>query len=161
VEVEITIDDPQRPEVRRLVERHLSFSYDVTPPGHVHALPLEGLVDPNVTFFAARSGADVVAIGALKHVDDAHAELKSMHTSEAVRGQGVGAAMVAHLLAFAADAGYRRVSLETGAGQAFAPAHRLYERFGFERCEPFGDYTANEHSVCLTLVLPPSSHRDP
>ena len=92
-------------------------------------------------------------MGALRRLDDTHAELKSMHTSVAARGQGVGRAMVAHILTFGASSGYKRVSLETGTMEAFAPARSLYEKAGFVECEPFGDYTANPFSTCMTIAL--------
>jgi putative acetyltransferase len=95
----------------------------------------------------------LLGVGALKRLDETHAELKSMHTSEAARGQGVGRAMVGHLLAVAADRGYQRVSLETGTTDAFAPARSLYTTVGFKPCAPFGEYTDNRHSAYMTIDL--------
>src|SRR2546423_1893327 len=118
----IAIDDPRIDDVRTLLDRHLAFARDVTPPDHVHALEVDNLVGPAVTFFSARRDGVLLGVGALKRLDETHAELKSMHTSEAARGRGVGRAMVDHLLAVAADRGYQRVSLETGSIDAFAPA---------------------------------------
>jgi putative acetyltransferase len=89
----------------------------------------------------------------LKQLDAEHAEIKSMHTAEAARGSGIGRALVDHLLAVARELGYRRVSLETGAGPAFAGARRLYARSSFTPCEPFGDYQPSPNSVCMTLSL--------
>src|SRR5262245_44218765 len=109
---EIAVEDPQRDDIRALVARHLDFAREVTPPGHVHALGDDGLLDPAVTFFAARTGGTLVAIGALRKLDPSHAEVKSMHTAAESRGQGIGAAMLDHLLAVARQRGYRRVSLE-------------------------------------------------
>jgi putative acetyltransferase len=149
----IAVDDPRCDDVRALLSMHLAFSYQVSPPEHVHALDIEGLLDPAVTFFSARHDGALVGVGALKRLDDEHAELKSMHTREAVRGQGVGRAMVGRLLAVAADRGYRRVSLETGSTEEFRPAHRLYARAGFAVCEPFGEYTVNPYSTCMTIDL--------
>jgi len=100
-----------------------------------------------------------VGIGALKRLDASHAEVKSMHTSEAARGQGVGRAMVDHLLAVAAERNYQRVSLETGTMDAFAPARSLYTKVGFAPCEPFGEYTANPYSICMTMTIDPASRR--
>lgn len=136
-----------------MLKKHLAFAHDVTPAGHVHALDVDRLVDPSVTFFSARRDGVLVGVGALRRLDDTHAELKSMHTSEAARGQGVGRAMVAHILAFAASSSYERVSLETGTMDAFAPARSLYAQAGFVPCAPFGDYTANPHSTCMTISL--------
>jgi putative acetyltransferase len=151
----IAVDDPQAGDVRALLDRHLAFAREVTPPGHVHALDHDGLVDPAVTFFGARRGGVLLGVGALKRLDDTHGELKSMHTAEEARGQGVGRAMVDHLLAVAAGRGYRRASLETGTMPAFAPARALYAAVGFVPCPPFGDYTVNPHSTCMTLQLAP------
>jgi len=149
----IGAEDPRSPDVRSLLEKHLAFAHEVTPAGHVHALEVERLVDPSVTFFSARRGGVLVGVGALRRLDDTHAELKSMHTTEVARGRGVGRAMVAYILDFAARCHYQRVSLETGTMEAFAPARSLYARAGFVPCEPFGGYTANPHSTCMTISL--------
>ncbi|MGP8207876.1 MAG: GNAT family N-acetyltransferase [Acidimicrobiales bacterium] len=149
----IAPDDPRAEDVHALVERHLTFSDQVTPPGHAHALDLEGLLDPAVTLFSARRDGVLLGVVALKRLDKSHAELKSMHTSEAARRQGVGQAMVAHLLAFAAASSYRRVSLEILTTGAFGPARSLYAKAGFVRCAPFGEYTTNPHSVCMTINI--------
>jgi putative acetyltransferase len=153
VEVVVGVDDPRVSDVRALLERHLAFAHEVTPPGHVHALGIDGLLDADVMFFSARRDGVLLGVGALKRLDAEHAELKSMHTTAAARRQGVGRAMVAHLLLVATTRNYRRVSLETGTGEEFAPAHALYEGCGFVRCEPFGEYTRNPHSVCMTLEI--------
>jgi len=119
----------------------------------VHALDTAGLLDPAVTFFSARRGGVLLGVGALKRLDRSQAELKSMHTVEAARGQGVGRAMVEHLLSVAVDRGYLRVSLETGTMEAFAAARLLYASAGFVPCEPFGEYTVNPYSTCMTISL--------
>jgi putative acetyltransferase len=149
----IAPDDPRADDVRLLIARHLSFARSVTPPEDVHALDLEALLDPAVTFFSYRVDGELLAIGALKHLDRDHAEVKSMHTAESARGRGVGRAMLEHLLAVARERGYRRVSLETGAMAAFEPALGLYRSAGFEQTGPFGEYAPSENSVFLTLAL--------
>jgi putative acetyltransferase len=113
-----------------------------TPAAHVFALDAEGRLDQTVTYFSARRDGVLLGVGALKELDPSHGELKSMHTVEAARGQGVGRAMVEHLLSVAERRRYRRVSLETGTMDVFAPARALYARVGFKPCEPFGEYTA-------------------
>jgi putative acetyltransferase len=153
VEVAIAVDDPRRDDVRALLERHLAFAHEHSPPEDVHALDLGGLLDPAVTFYSARQGPDLVAIGALKELDVRHAELKSMHTAAAHRGRGVGRAMVQHLLGVARQRDYRRISLETGSMDAFAPARTLYLRAGFTPCGPFGDYEPSPNSTFMTLTL--------
>jgi putative acetyltransferase len=149
----IAPDDPQAPDVRALLERHLAFARSASPPDHVHALDVHGLVDPAVVFFSARGGGELMGVGAIKRLDAAHAELKSMHTLEEFRGRGVGRAMLEHLLATARASGYRRVSLETGTMEEFAPARSLYRKAGFEPCPPFADYTVNSYSICMSLRL--------
>jgi putative acetyltransferase len=149
----IAIDDPRVDDVRTLLDRHLAFARQVTPPDHVHAMEVDDLLGPAVTFFSARRDGVLLGVGALKRLDESHAELKSMHTSEAARGQGVGRAMVDHLLAVAADRSYQRVSLETGTGDAFVPARSLYTKVGFKDCAPFGEYTDNPYSACMTMDI--------
>lgn len=153
----IAVDDPRIDDVRTLLARHVAFAREVTPPDHVHAMEVDDLLGRAVTFFSARRDGVLLGVGALKQLDESHAELKSMHTSEAARGQGVGRAIVDHLLAVAADRSYQRVSLETGTGDAFVPARSLYTKIGFKPCAPFGEYTVNPYSVCMTIDLDPAT----
>ena len=151
----IAIDDPQLPDVRQLLDRHLTFAFSSSPREHVHALGSDRLAHPGITFFSARDDDGVLlGIGALNELDAAHGEVKSMHTAERARRAGVGRAMLRHIIEAARERGYTRLSLETGTGAVFAPAQSLYARAGFTVCEPFGDYTRNPHSVCMTLSLP-------
>ncbi len=151
---EIAVDDPRDDRIRELLERHLAFARATTPPEDVHALDVDELADPSVTFFSFRSAGEVLGVAALKRLDDEHAEIKSMHTAETARGQGIGQALLDHVLAVARERGYRRVSLETGSGPEFAPARALYANAGFTPCEPFADYRASPNSAYLTLRLP-------
>jgi putative acetyltransferase len=147
---EIAIDDPRAPDVRELLERHVVFARAQTPPEDAHALDVDELAEPAVTFFSYRLDGRVLAVGALKPIDDDHAELKSMHTVEAARGGGIGRAMLDRLLTAARERGFGRVSLETGTMDAFAAARALYEGAGFEHCEPFGDYSPSRNSIYMT-----------
>jgi putative acetyltransferase len=149
----IGIEDPLAADVRVLLETHLSFANRVTPPGHVHALDVAALLGPAVTVVGARRGGALLGVGALRELDPSHGELKSMHTVASMRGEGIGRAIAAHLVGLARERRYERVSLETGTYDAFAPARALYRQLGFEPCEPFGDYTANPHSICMTISL--------
>ena len=149
----ISIDDPRVGDMHALLARHLAFAYEHTPPADVHALDLNGLLDPAVTTYSARRGGQLLGIGALKELDETHAELKSMHTAEAARRQGIGRAMVEHLVDVARARGVGRVSLETGNMDAFAPARALYEEAGFEPCMPFGDYVGSPTSACMSRRL--------
>lgn len=149
----IAFDDPRVADVYALLERHLAFANQHTPPEHVHALDLDGLLDPAVTFFSARRGGELLGIGALKQLDEVHGELKSMHTAEAARQRGVGRGMVDHLLDVARQRGYRRVSLETGTTDAFGPARSLYQTAGFTACGPFGNYSPSPNNTFMTRPL--------
>lgn len=151
--IEITIEDPRTADVRALLETHLRFSHDVTPQGFVFALDVDGLVDSSVTFLTARRDGELLGMGALKQLDDAHGEIKSMHTAKAARGSGVGRMLLERLLALAASRNWKRVSLETGNSAAYAPARRLYESAGFTACGAFGEYTDNAHSYFMTVSI--------
>jgi putative acetyltransferase len=139
-ETTISVDDPSRPEILALLERHLGFCLSETPPEHSFALDADGLLDPKVTFVSFRDGATVLGVAAIKELDGGHAEIKSMHTAAEARGRGVGRALLSHLLDTARARGYRRVSLETGTTPGFAAARALYESAGFVPTGPFGGY---------------------
>jgi len=151
----IAIDDPAADDVRALLGRHLAFARATTLPEEVYALDINALRDPAVTFFSYRVGGELLGVAALKRIDAGHAEVKSMHTAEAARGRGVGRALVDHVIGFARERGYRRLSLETGAGPAFEPARRLYASADFTPCGPFGDYRPSANSAYMTLALDP------
>ena len=149
----ISIDDPRADDVRALLDRHLEFAHSTTPPEDVFALDVDGLADAAVTFFSYRADGQVLGVAALKRIDDQHGEIKSMHTAKEARGRGIARALVDHVVGVARERGYRRLSLETGAGPAFEPARRLYASAGFTPCEAFGDYTPSPRSAYLTLRL--------
>jgi putative acetyltransferase len=149
----IRVDDLQGPEVRMLLEEHLRNMHELSPAESVHALDLHGLRQPDVTFWTAWYGHELMGCGALKQLDPAHGEVKSMRTAAAYRRTGVGRAVLEHIMSVARARSYIRLSLETGCMQAFAPARRLYESFGFEYCAPFGDYRLDPNSVFMTRVL--------
>jgi len=149
----VQLDDPRKPEIVALLERHLDFARSVTPPEDVHALDLDGLLADNVTFYSLREADRLLGIGAIKALDGSHMELKSIHTAQEARGRGVGRAIVDHLLGVARERGASRVSLETGSMEAFAPSRALYARVGFVTCEPFGDYSPSRASTFMTLEL--------
>ena len=150
---QIAIDDPRAEDVRSLLAVHLKFARSQTPPEDAHAMDVDGLLDPAVTFFSYRAGGTLLAVGALKQLDPHHAEIKSMHTAQDARGRGLGRKMLEHLIAVSRERGYERLSLETGSMASFAPARSLYADAGFELCEPFGDYRESVNSTYMTLVL--------
>jgi putative acetyltransferase len=151
--MEIRVDDLSGPEIRELLEEHLQQMHRQSPPESVHALDLEGLRQPDITFWTVWDDGQLLGCGALKELDTGHGEIKSMRTSETHRRRGVGRAVVEHILAVARSRGYSRLSLETGSQKAFEPARRLYEGFGFVYCTPFGDYTLDPNSVYMTRTL--------
>lgn len=151
--VRIERDDLSRKAVRALVAEHLQDMYATSPPESVHALGLDALVGPGMTLWSAWRGEELLGFAALKALDERHAEIKSMRTTRAARGSGVGARLLAHLLEQARAAGYARLSLETGAQDFFAPARGLYARHGFAVCGPFADYTHDPLSVYMTREL--------
>lgn len=153
----ISIEDPRSPDVIALLDTHLAFAHSTSPPEDVHALDIDGLVSPDVTFFSLRDSGTLLGVGALRELDATHGEIKSMHTAEVARGQGVGRALLDHLLSTARSRGYTRVSLETGTMDGFAAARSLYVKAGFEECPPFASYFVSPHSVCMTLQLGPSA----
>ena len=124
-EGEIAADDPRASDVRELLDRHLAYARSNTLPEEVHALEVDSLFDPAITFFSFRLNGQVLAVGALRELDGRHAELKSMHTAQAARGSGIVSAMVEHLIGVARVRGFRRVSIETGSTPPFAPARSL------------------------------------
>jgi putative acetyltransferase len=159
--VVVEVDDPRAEDVRALLETHLAFSLSTTPAQYSFALGVDQLVDPLVTFFSARAGGELLGVAALKHIDRDHVELKSMHTRQERRRQGVGERLAGALLAAAASRGYRRVSLETGSTPEFAPARALYSKLGFQLCGPFGDYQPSPYNTFMTKVLDGPFPREP
>jgi putative acetyltransferase len=136
-----------------LLREHLDGMHANSPPGSVYALDLSGLKTPDIAFFAAWCEGEVLGCAALKHLDASSGEIKSMRTTAAHLRKGVASRLLEHLLTLARSRGYRRVSLETGSGQAFEPALALYRRYGFENGEPFGEYAATDFNQFLHLEL--------
>jgi len=151
--MKIREDDLRGPEIAALLGAHLDLMRSNSPPESVHALDLEGLRKPEITFWTDWENAELLACGALKELDPAHGEIKSMHTAKAARGRGVARRLVQHILEEARRRGYRRLSLETGATADFAPARGLYSAFGFAYCGPFADYPLHPFSAFMTLEL--------
>ena len=151
---EIAVDDPRKPDVRALLERHLTFCQSETPPEHSFALDVDELVQPGIAFFSYRhADGSVLGVGAIKELDPSHAEIKSMHTAAEARGRGVGRAVLDHLLSEARSRGYRRVSLETGTTPGFAAARAMYASRGFVPAEPFAHYFRTGDNTFYTLAL--------
>jgi putative acetyltransferase len=151
--MDIRIDDLRGPAIAALLEEHLRGMRLHSPPGSVHALDLDRLRVPEITFWAAWDGDAVVGCGALKALGDDEGEIKSMRTASTHLRRGVGGAMLAQVLDEAKRRSYRRLYLETGSSAPFEPARRMYERAGFAYCGPFADYVADDFSVFMTKAL--------
>lgn len=150
--IEGGLDDPR---VIALLVTHRTRARAETAPGSAHALDLSALRAADVTFWSAWEGDALAGVGALRTLSATDGEVKSMHTAEAMRGRGVGSAILRHIVATARARGMTRLSLETGSWPYFAAARAFYSRHGFITCEPFGDYRADPNSVFLTLALVP------
>jgi len=151
--IRIKIDDLSDTRIGEFLADHLVDMHSTSPPESVHALDLDGLRQPAVTFWSAWDGPTLVGCVALKELDTRHAELKSMRTSPGQRRRGIGALLLRHVLDEARRRGYRPMSLETGSMEFFEPARALYERHGFEYCAPFADYLPDPNSVFMRIDL--------
>ena len=151
--MKIELDDLSRPEIHALLNEHLRNMHELSPPESVHALDLDKLRKPDITFWSAWEGEVLLGCGALKELDPRHGEVKSMRTPSALRRRGAGRAILTHIIEVARARAYERLSLETGSTKAFKPPQSLYESFGFERCGPFADYRDDPNSVFMTRRL--------
>lgn len=147
---EIRAGDLNNPAIVRLLHEHLQSVARYSPPESVHALDLDALRKPEITFWSAWQDSELLGCGAVRELDSEHGEIKSMRTASAHLRKGVAATLMRHILEEARRRCYRRLSLETGSMEAFAPARRLYARFGFEQCGPFADYAEDPYSLFMT-----------
>ena len=144
------LDDP---DVIALLGEHLQGMADHSPPERIHALNVDGLRAPDITFWTMRDGDVLVGCIALKQLDERHGEIKSMRTASTHLRKGIGAALLEHLVIEARRRRYERLSLETGSGPGFEAAHALYLKFGFEYCGPFANYREDPFSRFMTMTL--------
>ncbi|GII80797.1 N-acetyltransferase [Sphaerisporangium rufum] len=147
------VDDLSGPGIAAFLAEHIEQMRAITPLESKHALDLAGLRRPEVTFWSVLDGDAVVGCGAVQRLDDRHAELKSMRSAPARTRAGIASRLLEHILAEAKGMGFTRLSLETGSADFFLPARRLYEKFGFDYCEPFAGYRLDPHSVYMTRTL--------
>lgn len=138
--MKIVVDDLSGPRIAEFLREHIQQMRSITPLESKHALDLDALRTPEVTFWSVMDGDAVVGCGAIKRLDPAHAELKSMRTAPARKRSGIASLLLGHILTEAKRRGFARLSLETGTAEFFLPARRLYEKFGFASCEPFANY---------------------
>jgi putative acetyltransferase len=153
--LEVRRDDLTGGAIRALLLQHLEDMHALSPPESVHALDIDALRQPDVTFWTVWQRDELLGCGALRELTPRHGEVKSMRTVPAQRRRGAARAVLARIIDEARVRGYDRLSLETGSMAAFDPARTLYERHGFTYCTPFGDYTEDPNSVFMTLALRP------
>ena len=151
--LDVRLDDVSSVEVQSLVAEHLSGMQSNSPPSHVHALAIESLRAPNITFWTAWLDGTLCGCGALKELDALTGEVKSMRTRAAFVRRGVGQAVLDEIVYTARRRRYSRLLLETGTGEAFEPAHAFYRRNGFEWSGPFGEYVATDFNVFMAKDL--------
>jgi putative acetyltransferase len=151
--MEIRTGGLDTPEVIALLREHLHSMTLHSPPESIHALDLASLHKPDMTFWSAWEGSELMGCGALKELGPLHGEIKSMRTASAHLRKGVAARLLEHIIDEAKHRSYARLSLETGSMEAFAPAHKLYASFGFEPCGPFADYVEDPYSVFMTRKI--------
>ena len=151
--IEIRTDDLTGDATRRLIAFHLAGMHDTSPPESVHALDIEALRHPSLSVWSAWIDAELAGVGALKTLDAARGEIKSMRVDDRFRGAGVGRALLRHIVDDARRRGMSSLWLETGSPDDFVPAQRLYESEGFSRCGPFDGYTDDPFSVFMTRTL--------
>lgn len=149
----IKIDELYGAEIAQLLQEHLDDMARHSPPESIHALDLGALRQPEITFWSLWQGGELTGCAALKELSPQHGEIKSMRTARAYLRQGVAGKILQHILDVATARSYQRLSLETGSMAAFRPARMMYERFGFEYCQPFADYCEDPNSTFMTKIL--------
>jgi putative acetyltransferase len=149
----IVVDDLSGPQIAEFLDEHVQQMRSITPLESKHALDLDKLRAPEVTFWSVMNGDAVVGCGAIKKLAPGHAELKSMRTASDRKRNGIASLLLEHILTEAKHMGFTRLSLETGADPYFLPARKLYEKFGFDYCDPFADYRPDPNSVFMTRPL--------
>jgi putative acetyltransferase len=151
--VTIHLENPTSFDLTLLMQRHTADMHAETPPESIHMMDASKLAAPDIWFFAMRDDGAAIGMGAVKRIDDGHAEIKSMHILAERRGQGLSRMMLNHLIKHARELGFTKLSLETGSQPGFEPARRLYATAGFEICGPFEGYTLDPNSVYMTQTL--------
>ena len=149
----IVEDDLTGEQVIELLAFHLGEMHSLSPACKVHAMPVERLRQPDVTFYSAWEGDNLAAVGALREIEPGRGELKSMRAAPEYRGKGAGEAILLQLMGEAKRRGYRWLGLETGRPQPWADARNLYAKHGFTECADFGDYVGDEFSMCMSRAL--------
>jgi putative acetyltransferase len=151
--VKIVVDDLSGPEIAVFLNEHIEEMRSITPLESKHALDLDALRQPEITFWSVMDGDALVGCGAIKRLETGHAEVKSMRTKPTRKRSGIASLLLGHIISEAERMGFTRLSLETGAAEFFLPARKLYEKFGFDYCAPFADYRHDPYNAFMTKVL--------
>ena len=151
--MDIRLDDLSGEKIVALIQLHLNNMASISPPESCHALAIDSLKRPNIQVWSAWEDDDLMGCGALMQLDQTHGEIKSMRTAAQHLQKGVGAAILKHIIQIAREQGLKRLSLETGSQIEFIPARKMYEKFGFVECPPFGEYVLDPLSVFMTKML--------
>ncbi len=148
--VEGNFDDPQ---VNELLKKHFVELRSVSPAGSTHVLDIAGLKDQTIKFWSLWEGNELMGCGALKFLNDTHGEFKSIRVADKHRKKGMGEKIISHLITEAKKIGIKRLSIETGAGEFFSPARKLFKKFGFKACKPFAHYKEDPNSCYFDLEI--------
>jgi putative acetyltransferase len=140
-------------EVNELLIKHFIELRSVSPEGSAHVLDIAGLKDPSIKFWSLWNEKNLMGIGALKFLNKEHGEFKSIRVSDRFKGRGNGSKVINHLIMEAKKLNIKRLSLETGAGDFFLAARKLFNKCGFEPCEPFSHYKIDINSVYMTMLI--------
>ena len=141
------------PEVHEFLIQHFIELRSVSPEGSAHVLDIAGLKDPSIKFWSLWDENDLIGSGAIKFLDDEHGEFKSIRVSDKFRGKGNGLKIINHLIIEAKKLNIKRLSLETGAGDFFSAARKLFNKCGFEPCEPFSHYKKDINSIYMAMLI--------
>ena len=148
--IENNFDEPR---VNELLIKHFVELRSVSPEGSTHVLDIPGLKDPTIRFWSLWDGEELVGCGALKLLEKDHGEFKSIRVADKFRGKGMGEKVISHLIYQAKEIGIKKLSIETGSGEFFVHARKLFEKFGFKSCKPFAHYKEDPNSCYFNLEI--------
>ena len=148
--IEANFDNP---EVYEFLIKHFIELKSVSPEGSTHVLDIGGLKDPSIKFWSLWENNSLLGSGAIKFLDKKHGEFKSIRVNDKFRRKGYGIAVINHLIEKSKKQGIERLSLETGAGEFFTPARKLFIKCGFKVCNPFSHYKNDVNSVYMSMLI--------
>ena len=141
------------PEVNELLKKHFIELRSVSPVVSTHVLDIAGLKDQSIKFWSLWKNNEIIGCGALKFLEKNHGEFKSIRVTDKFRKAGFGEKIIDHLIEEAKKLEISKLSIETGAGEFFLPARKLFSKFGFKACPPFAHYKEDPNSCYYTLNL--------